>query len=67
MRRIDLDARVAKAAKRAGAELMEGFEVGTDVSLSKEQGLWTVKSTDVSGGTCLCVCVRACGWYWWRR
>lgn len=28
VKRIDLDARVAAAAKRAGANLMEGFEVG---------------------------------------
>ncbi|KAL4422636.1 hypothetical protein ABPG75_008833 [Micractinium tetrahymenae] len=46
VKRIDLDARVAAAAKRAGANLMEGFEVGTDVTFDKEAGLWTVKSTD---------------------
>ena len=50
MRRIDLDVRVARAAQRAGAELTEGFEVGTDVTLDKATGLWTVKSTDVSVG-----------------
>ena len=48
VRRIDLDVRVAKAAKRAGANLMEGFEVGKDVTFDKEAGLWTVKSVDVS-------------------
>ncbi|PSC69140.1 CMF receptor CMFR1 [Micractinium conductrix] len=46
VKRIDLDKRTAAAAKAAGAELMEGFEVGKDVSLNKEQGLWSVKSTD---------------------
>ncbi|KAL4852860.1 Conditioned medium factor receptor 1 [Chlorella vulgaris] len=46
VRRIDLDVRVARAAQRAGAELMEEFEVGTEVTFSKEEGLWTVKSTD---------------------
>lgn len=50
MRRIDLDVRVARAAQRAGANLMEGFEVGTEVALDKAAGLWTVKSTDVSVG-----------------
>ena len=39
---------VARAAQRAGADLKEGFEVGKDVTLDKESGLWTVKSTDVS-------------------
>lgn len=46
VRRIDLDARVAAAAKRAGASLMEGFEVGKDVTFNKQQGLWSVKSAD---------------------
>lgn len=41
---------VARAAQRAGADLKEGFEVGKDVTLDKEAGLWTVKSTDVSWG-----------------
>jgi hypothetical protein len=48
VRRIDLDVRVARAAQRAGADLKEGFEVGTDVTFDKEKGLWTIKSTDVS-------------------
>lgn len=41
---------MARAAQRAGADLKEGFEVGKDVTLDKETGLWTVKSTDVSLG-----------------
>lgn len=52
VRRIDLDVRVARAARRAGAELMEGFEVGRDVAFSPEEGLWTVKSIDVRAGRC---------------
>ena len=48
VKRVDLDVRVARAAQRAGAALMEGFEVGPEVAFSPEQGLWTVKSTDVS-------------------
>lgn len=48
VKRIHLDERVARCAARAGAELMEGFEVGTDVTFDKEAGLWTVKSTGVS-------------------
>ena len=50
VRRVDLDVRVARAAQRAGANLMEGFEVGKEVSLDKASGLWSVKSTDVGAG-----------------
>ena len=50
VKRVDLDVRVARAAARAGAKLMEGFEVGEEVSFDKAAGLWTVKSTGVSGG-----------------
>ena len=50
VKRVHLDVRVARAAQRAGANLMEKFEVGEEVSLDKASGLWTVKSTDVSGG-----------------
>lgn len=46
VKRIHLDDKVAKAATRAGAKLMEGFEVGKDVTFDKATGLWTVKSTD---------------------
>lgn len=48
VKRVHLDERVARCAARAGAELMEGFEVGNDVTFNKEEGLWTVKSTGVS-------------------
>lgn len=41
--RINLDNRVAKAAKRAGADLKEGFEV-SGATFDKEAGLWTVTS-----------------------
>jgi hypothetical protein len=50
VKRVHLDVRVVRAAQRAGANLMEKFEVGTDVGLDKGTGLWTVKSTDVSRG-----------------
>jgi menaquinone-9 beta-reductase len=46
VKRIHLDDKVAKAATCAGAKLMEGFEVGKDVTFDKATGLWTVKSTD---------------------
>ena len=48
VKRVDLDVRVARAAAREGAKLMEGFEVGEDVSFDRAAGLWTVKSTSVS-------------------
>lgn len=47
VKRIHLDDRIARAAARAGAELREGFEVGTDVTFDAEEGLWTVKSVEV--------------------
>jgi menaquinone-9 beta-reductase len=48
VKRIHLDERMARAAARRGAELMEGFEVdGKNVSLDKAAGLWTVTSTSV--------------------
>ncbi|KFM25557.1 Conditioned medium factor receptor 1 [Auxenochlorella protothecoides] len=46
VKRIHLDDRIARAAARAGAELREGFEVGTDVTFDAEEGLWTVKSVE---------------------
>ena len=50
VKRVPLEVRVVRAAQRAGANLREKFEVGTDVGLDKGTGLWTVKSTDVSRG-----------------
>lgn len=47
VKRIHLDNRIAKCAAKTGAKLMEGFEVGSDVSFDRETGLWTVKSTKV--------------------
>ncbi|KAL4514155.1 hypothetical protein Ndes2526B_g09305 [Nannochloris sp. 'desiccata'] len=49
VKRIHLDEKVAHAARRAGADLKENFEVDSDsVTFNKETQLWTVKST--SGG-----------------
>ena len=39
---------MAHAAKRAGANLKEEYEVTFDVSFNNESGLWTVPSTEVS-------------------
>ncbi len=49
VKRIHLDNRMAKCAAKTGAKLLEGFEVGTDVTFDKDTGLWTVKSTKVLG------------------
>lgn len=46
VKRINLDMRMAYAARRAGAELREEFEV-TAADFDKQQGLWTVSSADV--------------------
>lgn len=43
VKRIHLDARIAKCAARGGAELREGMEV-SDAEFDKEKGLWTVKT-----------------------
>ncbi|KAL6749979.1 hypothetical protein V8C86DRAFT_2824776 [Haematococcus lacustris] len=43
VKRIHMDARVAKNAARAGADLKEGFEV-TDAKFDAGSGLWTVES-----------------------
>lgn len=48
VKRINLDNRIAKKAKSAGADLKEGFEV-TGATFDKEAGLWTV--TSASGAT----------------
>jgi geranylgeranyl reductase family protein len=48
VKRINLDNRVAKAAKRAGADLKEGFEVA-GATFDADAKLWTVKSA--SGAT----------------
>lgn len=45
IKRIDLDDAIARAAKRVGADLMEQFEVGQEVSFDDTTKLWTVKST----------------------
>lgn len=48
VKRIILDERMAKAAKRTGADLHEGFEVsGANLIFDKLSGLWTVASTEV--------------------
>ena len=48
VKRTHLDARMAKCAAHTGADLMEEFEVGSaSVTLDREAGLWTVKSTEV--------------------
>ena len=47
VKRINLDKRMAMAAKRQGAELREGFEV-TEAELDRERGLYRVVSADVS-------------------
>jgi flavin-dependent dehydrogenase len=43
IKRYHLDNAVAKKAAEAGAELMEKFEVGNDVTFDAEKGLWTVR------------------------
>ena len=45
IKRYHLDNAVAKKAAEAGANLMEKFEVGNDVTFDEAEGLWTVKST----------------------
>ena len=47
VKRINLDMRMAYAARKAGAELREEFEV-TAADFNKQQGLWTVSSSSVS-------------------
>lgn len=46
VKRINLDMRMAYAARKAGAELREEFEV-TAADFDKQQGLWTVSSSNV--------------------
>lgn len=46
VKRINLDMRMAYAARKAGAELREEFEV-TGADFDKQQGLWTVCSSTV--------------------
>lgn len=43
VKRINLDARMAKRAAKTGADLKENFEV-TDAAFNKTTGLWTVTS-----------------------
>lgn len=47
VKRINLDMRMAYAARKAGAELREEFEV-VAADFNKQQGLWTVSSSSVS-------------------
>ena len=47
VKRINLDMRMAYTARKAGAELREGFEV-VAADFDKQQGLWTVSSSEVS-------------------
>ena len=47
VKRINLDKRIAYAARKAGADLKEEFEV-TDPKLDAEKGLWTVPSAQVT-------------------
>jgi len=44
VKRINLDARMAKAAAKAGAQLKEEFEV-VDAAFDADKGLWTVVSS----------------------
>ncbi|KAK9809673.1 hypothetical protein WJX73_003046 [Symbiochloris irregularis] len=46
VKRTHLDARMAHAAAREGADLKEGYEVTFDVAFDEEAGLWTVPSAD---------------------
>ena len=49
VKRIHLDARIAKCAQRTGATLLEGFEVTKgNTTFDKSTGLWTVTSSAVS-------------------
>lgn len=56
VKRINLDARVARCAARNGAELKEGFEV-VSADFDKTTGLWTVTSADGAKvkGRCLVI------------
>ena len=47
VKRINLDMRMAYAARKAGAELREDFEV-VAADFNKQQGLWNVSSSSVS-------------------
>lgn len=59
VKRIHLDMRMAYAARKAGADLKEEFEVtGTD--FDQQQGLWTVSSSDVSRYCLLCSARQDC-------
>ncbi|KAI8473421.1 MAG: hypothetical protein J3K34DRAFT_410683 [Monoraphidium minutum] len=56
VKRINLDVRVAKAAKKVGADLKEGFEV-TAATYNKDAKLWTVTSASgavVKGRVLVC-------------
>ena len=46
VKRVHLDVRVARAAQRAGAHLIEEFEVGRAVYFDHAAALWTVTSVD---------------------
>ena len=61
MKRTILDARMAWKAKDSGAELKEGFEVGTvSPKLDRETGLWTVESSKVGAHHHQAVACTAC-------
>ena len=47
VKRLNLDMRMAYAARKAGAELRENFEVDA-ADFDAQQGLWTVTSKKVS-------------------
>ena len=48
VKRIYLDERIAKNAKKAGAKLIESFEVTKNSThFDKQSGLWTVTSAEV--------------------
>ena len=46
VKRVHLDVRVARAAQRAGARLLEGFEVGAGVRFDPGEGMWAVQAED---------------------
>lgn len=56
VKRIHLDMRMAYAARRAGADLKEDFEV-TGTNFDQQQGLWTVSSSDVRNVQNFCACL----------
>lgn len=46
VKRVHLDARIARCAQRAGVELKEKYEVDS-ASFDEESGLWSVMSVNV--------------------